>query len=71
MSQTELEREVTDIGKRVSVIEAILHRLETNHLAHIEKDMEKVSGRMWTIVILALTQVGGIAAGLFFLVVGK
>lgn len=71
MSQKELEKEVHDIGERVSVIEAILHRLENNHLAHIEKDMDRVSGRVWALVILALTQVGGIAAGLFFLVIGN
>ena len=71
MSQKELEKEVHDIGERVSVIEAILHRLENNHLAHIEKDMDRVSARVWALVILALTQVGGIAAGLFFLVIGN
>jgi hypothetical protein len=67
MSQIQLQKEVKDIGKRVSVIEAILERLENNHLAHIEKDMDTLNGRVWSIVILGLVQVSGIAAGLLYL----
>jgi hypothetical protein len=37
-----IEEEVHDIDKRLVKIEAILDRLENNHLAHVEADMAEV-----------------------------
>lgn len=49
-----LEKDVHDIDKRLVKIEAVLDRLENNHLSHMEKDMlrlanaiEKVESRLY------------------------
>lgn len=39
---SKIEEEVHDIDKRLVRIEAILDRLENNHLAHVEADMAEV-----------------------------
>ena len=39
---TKIEDEVHDIDKRLVKIEAILDRLEKNHLAHVEADMAEM-----------------------------
>jgi len=39
---TKIEDEVHDIDKRLVKIEAILDRLENNHLAHVEADMAEM-----------------------------
>jgi hypothetical protein len=39
---SKIEEEVHDIDKRLVKIEAILDRLENNHLAHVEADMAEV-----------------------------
>ena len=39
-----IEDEVHDIDKRLVKIEAILDRLENNHLAHVESDMQEMKG---------------------------
>ncbi len=44
------EPSLQEIDKKVSVIEAILHRLETNHLAHIEKNVEYLDKKVWMIL---------------------
>lgn len=41
-----IEDEVHDIDKRLVTIETILHRLETNHLAHVEADILEIKGSM-------------------------
>ena len=37
-----IEDEVHDIDKRLVKIEAILDRLENNHLVHVESDMQEM-----------------------------
>ena len=44
------EPDLQEIDKKVTVIEAILHRLETNHLAHIEKDVASLDKKVWMIL---------------------
>jgi len=39
---TKIEDQVHDIDKRLVKIEAILDRLENNHLAHVEADMAEM-----------------------------
>ena len=38
----DIEKDVHDIDKRLVKIEAILDRLENNHLAHVESDMQEM-----------------------------
>ena len=44
---TEKEREtLVSINTRISVIEEVIKRLETNHLAHIEKDIARLDAKI-------------------------
>lgn len=43
---SKIEEEVHDIDKRLVKIEAILDRLENNHLAHVEADMAEMKVSM-------------------------
>ncbi len=43
---SKIEEEVHDIDKRLVKIEAILDRLENNHLAHVEADLAEMKVSM-------------------------
>jgi hypothetical protein len=43
---SKIEEEVHDIDKRLVKIEAILDRLENNHLVHVEADMAEMKVSM-------------------------
>lgn len=45
---------VAELDKKVEVIQAVLQRLETNHLAHMQKDIDRLDIKVWAIL-------GGIA----------
>jgi hypothetical protein len=64
VTHEQIEKEVIEVRERVSVIETILHRLENNHLVHIEKDLDKMSDRMWGLLVLGLIQAIGISGAL-------
>lgn len=68
VTHEQIEKEVIDVRERVSVIESILHRVETNHLAHIEKDLDKMSDRMWGLLVLGFVQALGISGALIIFV---
>ena len=42
------------LDKRTAILEEILIRLENNHLAHMQKDLDKLDFKVWGII-------GGIA----------
>jgi len=44
------EPNLQEIDKKVTVIEAILNRLETNHIAHLEKDVASLDKKVWMIL---------------------
>lgn len=68
VTHEQIEQEVIDVRERVSVIETILHRVETNHLAHIEKDLDKMSDRMWGLLVLGFVQALGISGALIIFI---
>ena len=41
---------VAELDKKVEVITAVLHRLETNHLAHMQKDIDRLDVKVWAIL---------------------
>lgn len=70
-----LEKDVHDIDKRLVKIEAVLDRLENNHLSHMEKDMlrlanaiEKVESRLYhgTMAFYAQLAITLLAVAAFF-----
>tara|TARA_R100000935_G_scaffold47320_1_gene71342 strand:+ start:227 stop:439 length:213 start_codon:yes stop_codon:yes gene_type:complete len=38
------------LDKRTAILEEILVRLETNHLAHMQKDIDKLDFKIWGII---------------------
>ena len=65
--------EQEDVNVEIAVIKTTLDRLENNHIAHIEKDMnrihekvDKIDNRLWWLagIIIAAT-VGPLIAGMF------
>lgn len=68
VSHEQIEKEVLEVRERVSVIESILERLEKNHLAHIEKDLDKMSDRMWGLLVLGFVQALGISGALIIFI---
>ena len=48
---TKQEQEaLQSLDKRVSVIEAVLHRLENNHLSHMQKDIDGLDLKLWAVL---------------------
>ena len=39
-----------DLDKKVSVLTELVGRIETNHLEHIKKDIDKLDFRVWAIL---------------------
>lgn len=44
------EPTVAELDKKVEVVTAVLHRLETNHLAHMQKDIDRLDVKVWAIL---------------------
>jgi hypothetical protein len=44
------EPTVAELDKKVEVVTAVLHRLETNHLAHMQKDIDRLDVKIWAIL---------------------
>lgn len=42
-----VDNDLHALDKRLSNVETILHRVETNHLSHMEASMAKMESRMW------------------------
>lgn len=71
LKHEEIEDEIHVIHKKIGIIETILNRLENNHLAHMEKDIDKlgydvkeVNGRLWGLVIVGVVQLAAICGSL-------
>lgn len=78
LKHEEMESEIHIIHNKIGIIETILDRLENNHLTHIEKDMDRISGdvkevngRMWGLVIVGIVQLCAICGSLFVLVMNS
>jgi hypothetical protein len=75
LKHDEIESEIHVIHNKIGIIETILNRLENNHLAHMEKDIDKlgddvkeVNGRLWGLVIVGVVQLAAICGSLLLLV---
>ena len=78
LKHDEIESEIHIIHNKIGIIETILERLENNHLAHMEKDIDRlgsdvkeVSGRMWGLVVVGIVQLCAISGALLLLVINK
>jgi len=78
LKHDEIEGEIHIIHNKIGIIETILERLENNHLAHMEKDIDRlgsdvkeVSGRMWGLVVVGIVQLCAVSGALLLLVINK
>ena len=58
---TKKEKELLhELDKRLAVLEDTMDRLETNHLSHLQKQIDKIDARIWAIILGAVLQLVGI-----------
>jgi len=55
-----VEVTIHDVDKRLSNVEITLNRLENNHLAHLEKEIDKLDSRLWMILSVVCVEAIGI-----------
>jgi hypothetical protein len=66
---TEKERTLlVKMGTRISVMEEVLNRLETNHLVHIEKDISRLDTKLWALISGMAIQLGGVVLALLIFI---
>ena len=51
-----------DLDKRMAILEDTMDRLETNHLTHLQKQIDKMDARIWAIIFGAVLQLIGIVS---------
>ena len=51
---------IHDVDKRLSNVEVTLNRLENNHLAHVEKKIDKLDNRLWMLLSVVCIEAIGI-----------
>ena len=49
-----------DLDKRMAILEDSMDRLESNHLVHLQKQIDKIDARIWAIILGAVLQLVGI-----------
>ena len=69
MVTPEEEAALQSLDKRVSVIEAVLHRLENNHLTHMQKDIDGLDVKLWAVLSGMLMQL--VAVMYYFITQGN
>ena len=51
-----------DLDKRMAILEDMIDRLESNHLTHLQKQIDKIDARIWAIIFGAVLQLIGIVS---------
>lgn len=51
-----------DLDKRMAILEDSMDRLESNHLSHLQKQIDKIDARIWAIILGAVLQLVGIVS---------
>ena len=49
-----------DLDKRMAILEDSMDRLESNHLNHLQTQIDKIDARIWAIILGAVLQLVGI-----------
>jgi hypothetical protein len=55
-----VEVTIHDVDKRLSNVEVTLNRLESNHLVHLEKKIDKLDSRLWMLLSVVCVEAIGI-----------
>jgi uncharacterized coiled-coil protein SlyX len=51
-----------ELDKRMAILEDTMDRLESNHLTHLQKQIDKMDARIWAIIFGAVLQLIGIVS---------
>lgn len=51
-----------ELDKRLAVLEDTMDRLETNHLNHLQKQIDKMDARIWAIIGGIVLQLAALVA---------
>ena len=51
-----------DLDKRMAILEDSMDRLESNHLNHLQKQIDKIDARIWAIILGSVLQLVGIVS---------
>ena len=51
-----------EVEKRMAILEDTMDRLESNHLTHLQKQIDKMDARIWAIIFGAVLQLIGIVS---------
>jgi hypothetical protein len=58
MSDIELENklEITEMKGDLKLLNQKIHTIETNHLVHLQKDIDKINKVLWTVGVMVFAQ---------------
>ena len=58
MTNTEIENklQITEMKGDLKLINQKIHTIETNHLVHLQKDIDKINKVLWTVGVMVFAQ---------------
>jgi hypothetical protein len=62
------EVDIHELDKKVGVISEVLHRLETNHLKHLQDDVARLDLKMWGVLVGIAAQLAAVVTALLVFV---
>jgi len=70
VSNDHLEKEVNDVKRQMAVVETILHRIENNHLHHMEDDIRDLRNKNWMILAGIASQLSATLVAVVMMILG-
>ena len=58
MTNTEIENKlkITEMKGDLKLLNQKIHTIETNHLVHLQKDIDKINKVLWTVGVMVFAQ---------------
>ena len=58
MTNTEIENklQITEMKGDLKLLNQKIHTIETNHLVHLQKDIDKINKILWTVGVMVFAQ---------------
>jgi hypothetical protein len=58
MTNTEIENklQITEMKGDLKLLNQKIHTIETNHLVHLQKDIDKINKVLWTVGVMVFAQ---------------
>jgi hypothetical protein len=70
VSNDHLEHEVNDVKRQIAVVETVLHRIENNHLSHMEADIRDLRNKNWMILAGIASQLSATLVAVVMMLIG-